>query len=354
MTRRIHTLLKNLISNHGRVFALSFLAFLPSCKHKSAEPSALLMAPYVIKKVVSAPIRLPTMIVRSNYGSREVHPSIWNQKTLKFSNGMPQKIIVKKGESLFSLSKKYAVPIPLIIQKNNLKPPFSISPGQVLILMGPKIHIVQKNQNLYEISILHNVSLSALTRQNKIPAPYKVKAGQKLILPAERAPIKASSEGFQEKPSMKFKEDVKKPQRRYRKLSQKDLEKVPSRMGRKFLRPIKGKLISGFGPKGKGLYNDGVNILAPRGTLVRSAESGLVVYRGSDIKSYGNLVLVKHEGGWMSAYAHLEKVSVKKGQIVKGRTVIGHVGTSGFIKQPQLHFELRKNGKPVNPILQFR
>src|SRR5207247_1943944 len=111
----------------------------------------------VIKKVTVAPIQLPTMIIESKYGTRKVHPSVWNAKTLKFSDGMPQKVVVKKNDSLFAISKRYAVPLPMIIEKNRLTPPFSIYPGQTLILVGPKVHIVQKGENLYEIAQLHNV-----------------------------------------------------------------------------------------------------------------------------------------------------------------------------------------------------
>ncbi|MFN7662210.1 MAG: peptidoglycan DD-metalloendopeptidase family protein [Alphaproteobacteria bacterium] len=321
--------------------------FLGGCAKTPLPP----MVPYVIKKVHSAPIELPTLIIQSSYGTKKVHPSIWNAKTLKFSGGMPQKIRVQKGDSVYSLSKKYAVPIPLIIEKNKLKAPFAIYPNQVLILVGPQVHIVEKGENLYEIALKHGVSLSALTGQNKISAQKPLQEGEKLILPAPPA-----SSSLTPKVSNSKDEDLEKHD------SLNSSSSAPSKgisafLAQKiisFIEPVQGSVISKFGNKGRGLFNDGINIAAPFGTRVRSAENGLVVYEGSAIKSYGNLVLIKHANDWMTAYAHLNKIHVKKGQMIKKNDVIGDVGRSGFVEQPQLHFEIRKNGKPQDPLFYLK
>jgi murein DD-endopeptidase MepM/ murein hydrolase activator NlpD len=345
--RRMRGLLKKLIVKLQKFSLFFLLIILGGCDDSPlAMPQ---MAPYVIKKVKAAPIQLPIMIVHSEYGTKEVHPSVWNAKTLKFSEGIPQKIVVKKGESLFTLSKKYAVPLPLIIEKNHLKPPFFIYPGQTLVLVGPKVHIVQK-EDLYEIAALHNVSLSALTQQNNLPPGKPLQTGQKLILPAQQATVTSSTLTTSPK---SYKSPIQAAPRAARPLSSSSSlmgMSLPKRTGNKFNWPVKGQVISGFGPKGHGLYNDGINISAPRGAKVQAAENGIVVYYGNDIKSYGNLVLVKHSDGWMTAYAHLDKIIVQKGQEIKRNDVLGHVGMSGFVQHPQLHFELRKNGRPQNPV----
>lgn len=115
--------------------------------------------------------------------------------------------------------------------------------------------------------------------------------------------------------------------------------------------PVRGTVISAFGPKGQGLDNDGINIAAPKGAPVKAADGGMVAYAGNDMKGFGNLVLIRHEGGWVTAYAHLDRVVVAKDSIVAKGDMIGSVGTTGGVASPQLHFEARQDGKPVDPEL---
>ena len=99
-----------------------------------------------------------------------------------------------------------------------------------------------------------------------------------------------------------------------------------------------------------GPHNDGINIAAPLGTPVRAIDAGAVAYAGNELKGYGNLVLVRHANGWISAYAHLDdELLVKKGDTVAAGQVIAKVGDTGGVGEPQLHFELRRGKKPVDP-----
>jgi len=116
------------------------------------------------------------------------------------------------------------------------------------------------------------------------------------------------------------------------------------------MRPVDGKIISNFGPKQGGLHNDGINIRAPKGTPVRAAQNGVVVYSGNDLEGYGNLILVRHQNNMMSAYAHLDKTLIKRGDTVKQGQSIGTVGSTGQVNTPQLHFEIRKGTKALNPV----
>jgi murein DD-endopeptidase MepM/ murein hydrolase activator NlpD len=113
--------------------------------------------------------------------------------------------------------------------------------------------------------------------------------------------------------------------------------------------PVQGPILSGFGSKGPGLNNDGVNIGAPKGAPVVAAAPGTVVYAGDEMKGFGNLVLIRHEGDWVTAYAHLDRVLVKKDTVVGQGDMIGTVGKTGNVATPQLHFETREGGKPVDP-----
>jgi murein DD-endopeptidase MepM/ murein hydrolase activator NlpD len=113
--------------------------------------------------------------------------------------------------------------------------------------------------------------------------------------------------------------------------------------------PVKGKVIQAFGPKQGGGQNDGINVAVPEGTPIKAAEDGVVAYAGSELKGYGNLVLVRHSNGFVTAYAHASELNVKKGEAVKRGQVIGKAGQTGNVASPQLHFEVRKGATPVDP-----
>jgi murein DD-endopeptidase MepM/ murein hydrolase activator NlpD len=113
---------------------------------------------------------------------------------------------------------------------------------------------------------------------------------------------------------------------------------------------VKGRLISGFGPVGKGLHNDGINIGAPQGTQVRAAETGVVAYAGSELKGFGNLLLIRHADGITTAYAHNEKLLVARGDEVKKGQLIATVGKTGGVDAPQLQFEVRVGTQAVDPM----
>ena len=117
----------------------------------------------------------------------------------------------------------------------------------------------------------------------------------------------------------------------------------------KFTWPVKGTVISKFGTIGKGRTNDGINIKAPLGTTVKAADSGTVAYAGNELKGFGNLILIKHNDGWVTAYAHNDRLVVKKGDKVKKGEKIATVGSTGGVNTPQLHFEVRAGKKAVNP-----
>ena len=104
--------------------------------------------------------------------------------------------------------------------------------------------------------------------------------------------------------------------------------------------PVKGKVITNFGPRDDGTHNDGINISVPAGTDVQAAEGGTVAYAGNELKGYGNLVLIRHDENWVSAYAHNDQLLVKRGEKIKRGQIIAKAGKSGTVEQPQVHFEL--------------
>jgi murein DD-endopeptidase MepM/ murein hydrolase activator NlpD len=124
---------------------------------------------------------------------------------------------------------------------------------------------------------------------------------------------------------------------------------APAAPDQTFRWPAKGRVISGYGSSG----NEGINIAVPEGTAVKAAEDGTVAYAGSDVKGYGKLVLVRHSNGYVSAYAHNGELDVKPGEKVKRGQTIAKSGASGNVTSPQLHFEIRKSGAPIDPMSQL-
>jgi murein DD-endopeptidase MepM/ murein hydrolase activator NlpD len=116
--------------------------------------------------------------------------------------------------------------------------------------------------------------------------------------------------------------------------------------------PVRGKVITSYGAKTNGKSNDGINLAVPEGTPVKAAEDGVVAYSGNELKGYGNLVLVRHSNGYVTAYAHASELLVKRGETIKRGQIIAKSGQSGEVGSPQLHFEIRKGSSPVDP-LQF-
>ncbi|MGA7000635.1 MAG: M23 family metallopeptidase, partial [Pseudolabrys sp.] len=113
--------------------------------------------------------------------------------------------------------------------------------------------------------------------------------------------------------------------------------------------PVRGRVIAGFGSKPNGTQNDGINLAVPEGTPIKAADDGVVAYAGNELKGYGNLVLIRHSNGFVSAYAHASELMVKRGDTIKRGQVIAHAGQTGNVTSPQLHFEIRKGSTPVDP-----
>jgi murein DD-endopeptidase MepM/ murein hydrolase activator NlpD len=113
--------------------------------------------------------------------------------------------------------------------------------------------------------------------------------------------------------------------------------------------PVRGRVIAGYGAKTSGKQNDGINVAVPEGTPVKAADDGVVTYAGNELKGYGNLVLIKHSNGFVTAYAHTSELLVKRGDTIKRGQIIAKSGQTGEVQSPQLHFEIRKGSTPVDP-----
>jgi murein DD-endopeptidase MepM/ murein hydrolase activator NlpD len=127
------------------------------------------------------------------------------------------------------------------------------------------------------------------------------------------------------------------------------IEAPEPRGGSRFLWPLRGAILSDYGPKPGGLHNDGINISASRGASVVAADNGVVAYAGNELRGFGNLLLIRHADGWMTAYAHLDDMLVERGAKVSRGQKIGTVGSTGNVSSPQLHFEVRRGNRAIDP-----
>jgi murein DD-endopeptidase MepM/ murein hydrolase activator NlpD len=265
----------------------------------------------------------------------------------------PNVVLVRPGETLYQIARRNRVALRALIEANRLLPPYAISPGQRLVLPRARLHRVQDGESLYAVSRRYGVDMSALVRVNNIRPPYRLTVGQTLRLPgAGPAPLRRANAAKRRA----FKPDGSRPPASYRATrtarppSRAELANPPARSSKKFLWPVRGTITIGFGPRGRGRNNDGINILARRGTPVRAVENGIVAYSGNELRGFGNLLLIRHAGGWTSAYAHNQILLVRAGDRVRRGQIISRVGTTGSVRRPQLHFELRRGRRAVDPV----
>ncbi|MDJ0610494.1 MAG: LysM peptidoglycan-binding domain-containing M23 family metallopeptidase [Kiloniellales bacterium] len=252
--------------------------------------------------------------------------------------------VVAKGDTVYGIARRHGVPLRALIDANRLPPPYTLVIGQALVVPTVRQHRVSKGETVYSIARRYDVDLRELVRLNGIDPPYTIRPAESLVLPGRRpdpkvAAVRSAAATGQNRTARAARPSPPPAA----------IPKPPPRARSTFLWPVSGTVILGYGPKKDGRHNDGINISAPRGTPVRAAENGVVAYAGNELRGFGNLVLVKHQGGWVTAYAHTEQIEVRRGDTVKRGQTIGRVGSTGSVAEPQLHFELRKGTRAVNP-----
>lgn len=285
-------------------------------------------------------------------------------------SNLPATVTVRRGDSLYKIGRRYNVRLRAMIDANNLKPPYTIFPGQKLRMPVTGVHVVARGDTVYKIAQRYGTEPGTLVRLNRIAPPYRLSTGQRLVLPSGAQPVRestptrrpnpvtASKPVRQQTAAAPAKRPAAAPPRKVLPAKRVEPKRAPrtsasvkppppSRGG--FIWPVNGRVLSKFGSLGKGLQNDGINILARRGTPVRAIQNGVVAYSGNELRGFGNLLLIKHSGGWISAYAHNDKLLVRTGQRVRRGQVISHVGSTGSVDKPQLHFELRRKNRAVDP-----
>jgi len=283
--------------------------------------------------------------------------------------------VVREGETLYGIARTANVPMRDVIDANGLPAPYLLAPGQQIRLPASRVHTVAAGESVGMISRRYGVDQATLVRLNGIAAPdYVIRPGQELELPSVGASVRpvlsqplaeaqmAAAVPGPNAASTGASDDIGAAHPRVKPrpvglpeapetapMPLKGTEPVSTATG-PFVWPAEGRVVVAFGPQADGLQNDGINIAAPMGAPVRAAQAGTVVYASNEIKGYGNLVLIKHEDGVITAYAHADALLVKRGDAVQRGQVVARVGRSGNVDAPQLHFEVRRAGQAIDPL----
>jgi murein DD-endopeptidase MepM/ murein hydrolase activator NlpD len=324
------------------------------------------------------------------------------------------KIIVGTSDTLDVLARRYNVSAASILQANGYRGPRALQPGQQLIIprptaavasaparpvamataapirpvasaapvrpmavasAAPAVHFVNRGDTLMNIARRNHISVVELARANGLAPSARLKLGMKINVPTRSAamaqpaqpatmaaaqPVAAPVPPITRPPVTRMATAADTQKARLAQASAADEPAAPSPVKAAeatgalptFRWPARGKVIAAYGAKTNGKVNDGINLAVPEGTPIKAADDGVVAYAGNELKGYGNLVLIRHNNGYVTAYAHASALDVKRGDIVKRGQVIAKSGQTGEVQSPQLHFEIRKGSTPVDP-LQF-
>jgi len=289
--------------------------------------------------------------------------------------------VVRKGDHLDAIARDLDTTRAVLLEANHLKKPDALRPGEHLKVPVEKAYVAASGDTVSAVARRFDVSAADLADVNAIPESHRLREGEELALPSsfhDRGPVLlpptrayarytpparsyyAPSGGYT--PTPWTAPGGARPPGPYPSVvtasppTRTDSQVMAAGKGR-FVWPVRGEILSAFGVQDVDRRNDGVDIRSPMGTAVHAAAAGEVVYAGDQVPGFGNLVLVKHADGWVTAYAHLARVDVKMRDTVAQDQQIGEVGQTGGVPEPQLHFEVRyaatpiEKARPVNPLL---
>jgi murein DD-endopeptidase MepM/ murein hydrolase activator NlpD len=317
---------------------------------------------------------------------------------------------VQRGDHIDALARAFSTTRTVLLDANaNVRPPYLLHPGQILKVPVAKAYVAREGDTLSGVAKRFSVNVDELAQLNHVSARAPLRGGEQIGLPSsmrDRGPQRGAGEpeyadsGTYEPPPVRESPPpsssyaspspvMPAPEHRVTQIAPAPEPYTPSpaqaaprpstyiapssppppaasgytdseisqaARGR-FVWPVRGDIVQRFGAQGVGRRNDGVDIKAAQGTVVKAAAQGEVVYAGDQVPGFGNLVLLKHADGWVTAYAHLDSVNVAMKQQVSQGQSLGSVGMTGGASQPELHFEVRyaptpaDKAKPVDPVL---
>jgi len=302
---------------------------------------------------------------------------------------------VKQGDTPWGIAREFQIPVRLLLEANNLTEKSILRVGQKLVIplsgdgrlkasertgtqgtTQPQVHTVRQGDSLWRISRQYGVDIRSLMKANGLTETSILQVGMRLVIPKEtgRTAVASSSSatswgtytvkegdtlwnisrrfgiplkellqanGLRETSVLQIGQVLRVPSRG-------GVPAAPQRAQQGFIWPVNGRISSRFGPRGRG-FHYGIDIIAPVGTVVRAAESGVVSYSGW-MSGYGRVVIITHASGLQTVYAHNSVNLVREGQRVNKGDPIARVGSTGNATCPHLHFEMRRNGRPVDPL----
>jgi murein DD-endopeptidase MepM/ murein hydrolase activator NlpD len=351
----------------------------------SRKPSPAIQSSPLAPPTASAPQTRPSGQQVSSTAAGSPGMATYNpppQPTWTWEGGTA--ITAGQGDTAYTLAQRHKVPADVIVQSNNLSGPLAIKPGQRLVIPrysdapittgsvqqprpvvsatdGQHVHTVAPGETLSKLSRTYKVPVGTLAKTNNIEPHTQVKIGDQITIPGVRAQQAAKPAPVaQQQPVIappQQKVSATPPVSTARSITPATDNPAPPETKPvttaatmpTFRWPVRGRVINGFGPKTAGAQNDGINVAVPEGTPVKAAEDGVVAYAGNELKSYGNLVLIRHSNGYVTAYAHASEIMVKRDEPIKRGQVIAKSGQTGNVTGPQLHFEIRKGSSPVDP-----
>lgn len=317
---------------------------------------------------------------RDRYRAGVPGPSPYDSQNLAAAT---EAIVVRRGDTLWGLSRHHKVDLKTLIETNRLSPPYVLHVGQRLAVPRGEGHVVARGDTIYSIANAYGADPYEMARANRIAPPYRLTVGDRLYVPRSTevaapqpappaqkrdavvaqsldSPVSGVPSAVKPEPqvaapaqpspaAVPTAEPVTHGAPASTKASTASLE--PAHIpGSGFLWPVRGKVVSGFGSKAKGLRNDGINIAAPAGAPIRAAQDGVVVYAGNELRGFGNLILVRHDDGYVTAYAHADRLLANRGDKVRRGQIIARVGSTGSVASPQLHFEIRQGKRAHDPV----
>jgi murein DD-endopeptidase MepM/ murein hydrolase activator NlpD len=265
---------------------------------------------------------------------------------------------VQSADTLYRVEAKTGAGLAQIVAANALSFPYVLKLGQKLTIPAGMYHRVARGETGIAIARAYGVPWADIIALNTITPPYVMREGQRLLLPdiVAQAPTidDLSPEARAANFSLNIDDVVTGGQPALGGTGAPGILSAPvtgpASFAGSFGWPVRGTLLGKFGSMGGGKVNDGINIAAAQGVPVKASASGVVVYSGNEIGVFGGLVLIDHGGGWVTAYGHMGQLEVARGDKVLAGQALGTVGDTGYVKQPQLHFEIRKDRKPVDPL----
>ena len=223
--------------------------------------------------------------------------------------------VVEPGETLRGIANRAEVPLVVVAEANGLAEPYAIRSGQRLVIPRQRSHVVERGETGFGIAYRYGVPFAAIALANSLDDKGTVRTGQRLIIPAvmpERTPAASPGQPW-------------------------------------FARPHDGTVLLGWQRRADGKGHEGIDFAVTSGDMVRAAAGGTVLVADGEAERFGRLVVIDHGNGWQSAYGHLARITVAKGDTVTAGERIGLAGHAGDAERPELHFEIRHGGEPVDP-----